>query len=86
MARQDVDSELTRPSRFDCSAREYSNLILDTCQMEDSIQTVKREDNSNDPENGSPDGDRGGKGHQAAIRPPADQRASKPRRRVKQGV
>lgn len=44
------------------SAREYGNLILDTCQMEDSIQTVKREDNSNDPENGSPDADRG-EGH-----------------------
>ncbi|XP_034253090.1 protein trachealess isoform X2 [Thrips palmi] len=53
------------------SAREYGNLILDTCQMEDSIQTVKREDNSNDPENGSPDADRG-EGHSSGG--PSNQR------------
>lgn len=34
---------------------------MDCCQMEDSVQTVKREETGgNDPENGSPDADRGG--------------------------
>jgi neuronal PAS domain-containing protein 1/3 len=43
------------------SGREYENLIMDCCQMEDSVQTVKREETGgNDPENGSPDADRGG--------------------------
>ena len=37
-------------------------MILDCCQLEDSVQTVKREGpGSNDPENGSPDADRGGR-------------------------
>lgn len=43
------------------SGREYENLIMDCCQMEDNSHTVKREEvASNDPENGSPDADRGG--------------------------
>lgn len=34
---------------------------MDCCQMEDNSHTVKREEvTSNDPENGSPDADRGG--------------------------
>lgn len=34
---------------------------MDCCQMQDSVQTVKREETGgNDPENGSPDADRGG--------------------------
>lgn len=43
------------------SGREYENLILDCCQLEDGVTGVKREDTAgNDPENGSPDADRGG--------------------------
>lgn len=43
------------------SGREYENLIMDCCQMEDNSHAVKREEvTSNDPENGSPDADRGG--------------------------
>ncbi|KAH1029460.1 protein trachealess isoform X5 [Dendroctonus ponderosae] len=42
------------------SGREYENLIMDCCQMEDNSHLVKREEaSSNDPENGSPDADRG---------------------------
>nr|CAI5864367.1 unnamed protein product [Callosobruchus analis] len=42
------------------SGREYENLVMDTCQMEENNHIVKREEaNSNDPENGSPDADRG---------------------------
>ncbi|XP_030748673.1 protein trachealess isoform X3 [Sitophilus oryzae] len=42
------------------SRREYENLIMDCCQMEESAHMVKREEaSSNDPENGSPDADRG---------------------------
>ncbi|XP_014223090.2 protein trachealess isoform X1 [Trichogramma pretiosum] len=43
------------------SGREYANLIMDCCQLEDSgVTGVKREDTAgNDPENGSPDADRG---------------------------
>ncbi|XP_076260901.1 PAS domain-containing protein trachealess isoform X10 [Rhynchophorus ferrugineus] len=42
------------------SGREYENLIMDCCQMEDNSHMVKREEaSSNDPENGSPDADRG---------------------------
>lgn len=44
-----------------CSGKEYENLIMDCCQMEDSGHAVKREETGgNDPENGSPDADRGG--------------------------
>ncbi|XP_021938528.1 protein trachealess isoform X2 [Zootermopsis nevadensis] len=44
------------------SGREYENLIMDCCQLEDSVQTVKREETGgNDPENGSPGADRGGR-------------------------
>jgi neuronal PAS domain-containing protein 1/3 len=43
------------------SGREYENMIMDCCQMEDNTHMVKREEaSSNDPENGSPDADRGG--------------------------
>jgi len=49
---------------FNChfySGREYENLIMDCCQLEDGVTGVKREDTAgNDPENGSPDADRGG--------------------------
>ncbi|XP_060536967.1 protein trachealess isoform X2 [Cylas formicarius] len=42
------------------SGREYENLIMDCCQLEDNSHMVKREEaNSNDPENGSPDADPG---------------------------
>ncbi|XP_076277990.1 protein trachealess-like isoform X8 [Lasioglossum baleicum] len=42
------------------SGREYENLIMDCCQLEDGVMGVKREDAAgNDPENGSPDADRG---------------------------
>ncbi|XP_034948880.1 protein trachealess isoform X3 [Chelonus insularis] len=42
------------------SGREYENLIMDCCQLEDGVSGVKREDaTGNDPENGSPDADRG---------------------------
>ncbi|XP_031787684.1 protein trachealess isoform X3 [Nasonia vitripennis] len=42
------------------SGREYANLIMDCCQLEDGVTGVKREDAAgNDPENGSPDADRG---------------------------
>lgn len=47
-----------------CSGREYKNLIMDCCQLEDHLpqRGVKREEASgNDPENGSPDADKGGK-------------------------
>ncbi|XP_033330021.1 protein trachealess isoform X2 [Megalopta genalis] len=45
------------------SGREYENLIMDCCQLEDGVMGVKREDAAgNDPENGSPDADRGGRG------------------------
>nr|CAD7444082.1 unnamed protein product [Timema bartmani] len=43
--------------------REFENLIMDCCQLEDSVQPVKREETGgNDPENGSPDADRGSRG------------------------
>ncbi|XP_023288053.1 protein trachealess [Orussus abietinus] len=42
------------------SGREYENLIMDCCQLEDGVTGVKREETAgNDPENGSPDADRG---------------------------
>lgn len=42
------------------SGREYENVIMDCCQLEENSHTVKREEASgNDPENGSPDADRG---------------------------
>ncbi|KAF7990560.1 hypothetical protein HCN44_000365 [Aphidius gifuensis] len=42
------------------SGREYENLIMDCCQLDDDVSGVKREDaTGNDPENGSPDADRG---------------------------
>ncbi|XP_022915220.1 protein trachealess isoform X3 [Onthophagus taurus] len=58
------------------SGREYENLIMDCCQMEDSTRTVKREDPSgNDPENGSPDADRGdGRTSGGPSNPPQDPR------------
>ncbi|XP_076392631.1 protein trachealess isoform X7 [Megachile rotundata] len=44
------------------SGREYENLIMDCCQLEEGVMGVKREDAvGNDPENGSPDAD-GGEG------------------------
>jgi len=37
---------------------------MDCCQLEDGVTGVKREDTAgNDPENGSPDADRGGTKH-----------------------
>lgn len=44
------------------SGKEYEHLIMDCCQLEETQQSVKREEtgSGNDPENGSPDGDRGG--------------------------
>lgn len=49
------------PKNFYYSGREYENLIMDCCQLEDGVTGVKREDaTGNDPENGSPDADRGG--------------------------
>lgn len=46
---------------FFFSGREYENLIMDCCQLEEGVMGVKREDAAgNDPENGSPDADRGG--------------------------
>ncbi|XP_044581468.1 protein trachealess isoform X3 [Cotesia glomerata] len=42
------------------SGREYENLIMDCCQLEENVPGVKRENASgHDPENGSPDADRG---------------------------
>lgn len=44
------------------SGREYPNLIMDCCQLEEGVTGMKMEDVAgNDPENGSPDADRGGK-------------------------
>ncbi|XP_019871931.2 protein trachealess isoform X4 [Aethina tumida] len=42
------------------SGQEFENLVMDCCQMEENNHLVKREEaSSNDPENGSPDADRG---------------------------
>ncbi|KAJ8986237.1 hypothetical protein NQ317_009943 [Molorchus minor] len=42
------------------SGREYENVVMDCCQLEENTHLVKREEaSSNDPENGSPDADRG---------------------------
>lgn len=47
--------------RVDFSGREYENVVMDCCQLEENSHAVKREETSgNDPENGSPDADRGG--------------------------
>ncbi|RZC36663.1 trachealess, partial [Asbolus verrucosus] len=56
------------------SGREYENLIMDCCQMEDNTHMVKREEaSSNDPENGSPDADRGdGRNSGGPPNPPQD--------------
>lgn len=55
-----VNSKILR-NRVIYSGREYENLIMDCCQMEDSGHAVKREETGGgDPENGSPDADRGG--------------------------
>ncbi|XP_044257105.1 protein trachealess isoform X2 [Tribolium madens] len=56
------------------SGREYENMIMDCCQMEDNTHMVKREEaNSNDPENGSPDADRGdGRNSGGPPNPPQD--------------
>jgi hypothetical protein len=59
--RLSVHIRIWRQSCGSSSGREYENLIMDCCQMQDSVQTVKREETGgNDPENGSPDADRGG--------------------------
>lgn len=42
------------------SAREYGHVVMDCCQIEGATAPVKRE-TGQDPENGSPDGDPGGK-------------------------
>lgn len=38
------------------SGREYANLIMDCCQLEEGVQGVKREESGGDPGEGSPDG------------------------------
>ncbi len=47
------------------SRKEYENVVMDCCQLEDHLvhRSVKREDigDGNDPENGSPGTDTGGK-------------------------
>ncbi|KAJ8683296.1 hypothetical protein QAD02_019088, partial [Eretmocerus hayati] len=73
------------------SGREYANLIMDCCQLDDGVMGVKREDvTGNDPENGSPDADRGEgrnsggpSNHQRPEQPqrsPRDERDSEPAR------
>ncbi|XP_063375568.1 protein trachealess isoform X2 [Cydia amplana] len=42
------------------SGREYPNTVMDCCQMEESVQGVKREETTGDPENGPPDADNSG--------------------------
>ncbi|XP_061379819.1 protein trachealess isoform X2 [Danaus plexippus] len=42
------------------SGREYPNTVMDCCQLEESVQGVKREETTGDPENGPPDADSGG--------------------------
>ncbi|CAK1593720.1 unnamed protein product [Parnassius mnemosyne] len=39
------------------SGREYPNTVMDCCQLEESVQGVKREETTGDPENGPPDAD-----------------------------
>ncbi|XP_023939041.1 protein trachealess isoform X3 [Bicyclus anynana] len=39
------------------SGREYPNTVMDCCQLEESLQGVKREETTGDPENGPPDAD-----------------------------
>ncbi|XP_045484447.1 protein trachealess isoform X3 [Pieris rapae] len=39
------------------SGREYPNTVMDCCQLEESVQGVKREESTGDPENGPPDAD-----------------------------
>ncbi|GBP22108.1 Protein trachealess [Eumeta japonica] len=39
------------------SGREYPNTVMDCCQLEESVQGVKREEATGDPENGPPDSD-----------------------------
>ncbi|XP_041982623.1 protein trachealess isoform X2 [Aricia agestis] len=41
------------------SGREYPNTVMDCCQLEESVQGVKREEITGDPENGPPDADSG---------------------------
>ncbi|XP_018320621.1 protein trachealess isoform X2 [Agrilus planipennis] len=42
------------------SGKEYENVIMDCCQLDDNSHSVKREETGgNDPENGSPDADQG---------------------------
>ncbi|XP_067012992.1 protein trachealess [Anabrus simplex] len=61
------------------SGREYENLILDCCQLEESVQTVKREEaGGNDPENGSPDADRGGRNSGGSANQQQDPHRSPP--------
>lgn len=44
------------------SGLEFEHLVMDSCQLEETKQTVKHEEGTgNDPENRSPDADRGGK-------------------------
>ncbi|KAF9416760.1 hypothetical protein HW555_005989 [Spodoptera exigua] len=42
------------------SGREYPNTVMDCCQLEESVQGVKREETTGDPENGPPDTDNSG--------------------------
>ncbi|XP_013139697.1 PREDICTED: protein trachealess isoform X2 [Papilio polytes] len=39
------------------SGREYPNTVMDCCQLEESVQGVKREETIGDPDNGPPDAD-----------------------------
>ncbi|XP_058797223.1 protein trachealess isoform X2 [Phymastichus coffea] len=62
------------------SGREYANLIMDCCQLEDGVTGVKREDaTGNDPENGSPDADRGGRSSGGPTNPHSDHPHRSPR-------
>nr|XP_023012829.1 protein trachealess isoform X3 [Leptinotarsa decemlineata] len=60
------------------SGREYENIVMDCCQMDDPNHVVKREDaGSNDPENGSPDTERGDDLNGAGPPNPAQQDTSR---------
>ncbi|NP_001036830.1 trachealess [Bombyx mori] len=53
------------------SGREYPNTVMDCCQLEESVQGVKREETTGDPENGPPDTDNTG-GPPPTSRHPAE--------------
>ncbi|KAL0276379.1 UNVERIFIED_CONTAM: hypothetical protein PYX00_003966 [Menopon gallinae] len=59
------------------SAREYGHLVMDCCQMESTSPTVKREAGQ-DPENGSPDADPGGRNSGGPASSTPDSHSSPP--------